>query len=133
MNEGHEPASRRNGRTGPKTTAGKRRSAGNARKHGLAAKKAEVDAAMGVSARLAGALAAALPLRNAVEDLCQSFGERSRPPNLAEFCDLLFCRVDFARLTLRLFSLRTVATQAPERVMPELKVARCPKYKALSR
>jgi hypothetical protein len=29
------------GRTGPKTAAGKRRSAGNARKHGLAAKKPE--------------------------------------------------------------------------------------------
>jgi hypothetical protein len=75
MSEGNERASARKGRTGPKTTTGKRRSAGNARKHGLAAKKPEGTSAVVRIGELAAALTAELPLQNAAEDLVQQAAE----------------------------------------------------------
>jgi hypothetical protein len=75
MREGNERASQSKGRTGPKTMAGKERSAGNARKHGLAARKPAGTAATGRIGELAAALAAVLPWQNVAEDLIQQAAE----------------------------------------------------------
>src|SRR5689334_18580212 len=75
MSEGHERASQPNGRTGPKTAAGKRRSAGNARKHGLAAKKPEDHMARGRIHQLVAALALKLSSPGSAEDLIQQAAE----------------------------------------------------------
>jgi hypothetical protein len=63
------------GRTGPKTAAGKRRSAGNARKHGLAAKKPEDHMARERIRQLAAALAGKLSSPSSAEDLIQQAAE----------------------------------------------------------
>jgi hypothetical protein len=63
------------GRTGPKTAAGKRRSAGNARKHGLAAKKPEDHMARERIRQLAAALAGKLSSPSSDEDLIQQAAE----------------------------------------------------------
>jgi hypothetical protein len=63
------------GRTGPKTAAGKRRSAGNARKHGLAAKKPEDHMARERIHQLVAALAGKLSSPSSAEDLIQQAAE----------------------------------------------------------
>jgi hypothetical protein len=63
------------GRTGPKTAAGKRRSAGNARKHGLAAKKPEDHMASERIRQLAAALAGKFSSPGSAEDLIQQAAE----------------------------------------------------------
>jgi hypothetical protein len=75
MSEGNARGWRGKGQTGPKTAAGQQRSAGNARKHGLAAKKPEATSAVGRIGELAAALAAEFLLQNAAEDLVQQAAE----------------------------------------------------------
>jgi hypothetical protein len=75
MSEEHERASQHMGRTGPKTAAGKRRSAGNARKHGLAAKKPEDQMGRERIRQLAAALAGKLSSPSSAEDLIQQAAE----------------------------------------------------------
>jgi hypothetical protein len=75
MSEGHERALQRNGRTGPKTAAGKRRSASNARKHGLSAKKPEYHVARERIHQLVAALAGKLSSPASAEDLIQQAAE----------------------------------------------------------
>jgi hypothetical protein len=75
MSERHKRASQPNGRTGPKTAAGKRRSAVNARKHGLSAKKPEHHVASERIHQLVAALACKLSSLGAAKDLIQQAAE----------------------------------------------------------
>jgi hypothetical protein len=63
------------GQTGPKTAAGKRISAGNARKHGLSGNKPEGQSARARIGQLASALAAKLPSQSSAEDLIRQAAE----------------------------------------------------------
>jgi hypothetical protein len=75
MSEAHSRSQHCKGQTGPKTAAGKRQSAGNARKHGLSAKRFAANSATERIDLLASALAIKLPSQSSAEDLIQQAAE----------------------------------------------------------